>query len=122
LPADDRVTSPRHTRQSRLAEVGARGQERIRQACVEVPFEGFAGEIAARYLAGAGVGALRVRDPSLAAAARDIDPAVNVEVAPALAARGGWDPELQHHAARELARGARWALDVLRGAVEGDAS
>jgi hypothetical protein len=116
------VTSPRHTRQARLAEVGARGQERITRACVDVPFEGFAGEVAARYLAGAGVGALRVREPSLAAAARAVDPAVNVEVAPALAHPDPFDPGLRHAAARELASGARWALEVLRCAVEGGAS
>jgi hypothetical protein len=116
------VTSPRHTRQARLAEVGARGQERIARACAEVPFEGFAGEVAARYLAGAGVGALRVREPWLAAAARAVDPAVNVEVAATVVPPGPFDPGLRHEAARELARGARWALEVLRGAVEGDAS
>jgi hypothetical protein len=116
------VASPRHSRQARLAEVGARGQERIARACVEVPFDGFAGEVAARYLAGAGVGALRVRDRSLAAAARAVDPAVNVEVVPTLAVQEESDPRLQHDVSRELARGARWALEILRGAVESDAS
>ena len=116
------MTSPRHARQARLAEVGARGQERICRACVEVPFAGFAGEVAARYLAGAGVGALRVGEASLAAAARAVDPAVNVEMAPTPAVPDPFDPGLRHDAARELARGARWALEVLRAAVESDAS
>lgn len=86
---------------------------------------GFAGEIEARYLAGAGVGILTVNDYAQARAAVAVDPSVRVEVVdgtadnhaenshekavtlpPILAAL---DP-----AARDLAEGAFRALHTLR--------
>ena len=82
---------------------------------------GFAGEIEARYLAGAGVGALRVKDDAHARVAVAVDPAVRIEIVqvaptncdesvsplpPILAAL---DP-----AARDLAEGAFRALQTLR--------
>jgi hypothetical protein len=115
----------RHDRQARLADVGAAGQGRIAAATVEVRTEGLAGEVATRYLAGAGVGELCVRDRALAAAALSIDPSLRVEVdgarcalaeAPGDAADGVRDPR-----ARAVARGAREALLALRGILE-DAS
>jgi hypothetical protein len=112
----------RHDRQSRLAEVGSAGQARIDAATVEVRLDGLAGEIATRYLAGAGVGRVRVGDRALADVATSIDPGVRVEVgAPrvAVAVQGDAAPDLRDPEAREAARGAREALRVLRSLIEG---
>ena len=115
----------RHGRQSRLVDVGAPGQQRIAAATVEVRSEGLAGEVATRYLAGAGVGALRVPSPAFAAAARSVDPAVRVEVVVASAGREEAreapqeDPDFRDPSARELARGAREALHALRKILGG---
>jgi hypothetical protein len=119
----------RHGRQSRLADVGRAGQERIAAAAVDVPLGGLAGEVATRYLAGAGVGTLRVRVPGLAAVAASVDPAIRVEVraegtpgtdarsaapdTPDDVASGFRDP-----VARDVARGARVALRALRDILE----
>jgi hypothetical protein len=130
----------RHDRQARLAEVGAAGQRRVAAATIEVRAGAFAAEVATRYLAGAGVGRLRVHDGALAAAAAAIDPAVSVEVeepraslaaeglrasstaegprmpspVEAEASAGFHDPS-----AREAMRGAREALRALRAILEG---
>ncbi len=115
----------RHDRQSRLADVGASGQARIAAATVEVRADGLAGEVAARYLAGSGVGCLRVRDGGLAAAAAATDPSVRVEVSevPAPAAPGSASTDessgFRDPSARDVARGAREALRTLRGLLEG---
>jgi hypothetical protein len=110
----------RHDRQARLPGVGMVGQERISAAIVEVQSEGLAAEVAVRYLAGAGVGGLRVRNRALAAAAAWIDPAVRVEIDDA-AARVETEAfvDLRDPAAREVARGAREALRALRAVLEG---
>src|SRR5260370_29660941 len=96
----------RHRRQTRLAEVGDLGQARIARARVDVCAAGLAGDVAARYLTGAGVRGLRVQSALIASAARAVDPAVEVTVA-TLAAE---DPrerfDLREPAARELARGS----------------
>ena len=111
----------RHDRQSRLADVGVAGQERIAAATVEVQADGLAGEVAARYLAGAGVGCLRVRDGALAAAAAAIDPSVRVEVASRTPEASSTDESsgFRDPSARDVARGAREALRTLRGLLEG---
>jgi hypothetical protein len=109
----------RHDRQSRLAEVGSAGQARIGAATVDVRLEGLAAEIATRYLAGAGVGRLRVRDRALADVATSIDPGVRVDVVAPGAAHSDAVPALRDPEAREAARGAREALRVLRSLVEG---
>jgi hypothetical protein len=114
----------RHGRQSRLADVGAAGQQRIAAATVEIRSEGLAGEVATRYLAGAGVGALRVPSAALVAVARAVDPAVRAEVIGAPAGRAGSeepqdDPDFRDPSARELARGAREALHALRAILGG---
>jgi hypothetical protein len=115
----------RHGRQSRLADVGAAGQQRIAAATVEVRSEGLAGEVATRYLAGAGVGALHVPSPALAAVARAVDPAVRVEVTGAPAGHEASrdepcdDPAFRDPGARDLARGAREALHALRKILGG---
>jgi hypothetical protein len=112
----------RHARQVRLAEVGEAGQARLAAATVDVRLVGAAGEIAARYLAGAGIGRLRVKDPRVAQAATAVDPAAVVETVPAFAPFDG-DPQpsalapeldLEGAATRDLAQGALAALAVLR--------
>jgi hypothetical protein len=114
----------RHGRQSRLAEVGPAGQERIRRARVDVTVDGLAAEVAGRYLVGAGVGSVRVRHPQLAALLRGIDSDVSVEVRSDLAledtsrdAFGFRDPT-----ARALAEGAHFALRALRATLEASSS
>jgi hypothetical protein len=109
----------RHGRQVRLLEVGAAGQARIARACVDVGIDGFAGEVAASYLAGAGVGCVRVRDASLADSVRAIDPEVRTEVASALAVEPpDVDLGLRDPVARDLGRGAALALRALRAVLE----
>jgi hypothetical protein len=115
----------RHGRQSRLAEVGSAGQGQIAASTAEVPLDGLAAEVATRYLAGAGVACVRVREPALAAIASSIDPAVRAEVVtsspaarPARAADARDALEFHDPSAREVARGARealWALRVMLG-------
>ncbi len=110
--------SRRHTRQVRLAEVGADGQGRIARACVNVYGRGLAAQVAARYLAGAGVARLRVGDEAVAAAARTIDASVKVEVDPSLAVdRADATAELQDPTARALGAGALAALRAIREAL-----
>jgi len=112
----------RHARQIKLVEVGGAGQARIGAARVDVPDSGLAGEVAARYLAGAGVGRIRVRAERIAAIARAIDPAISVEVIHAGEAdlRGlGEASDLHDSAAQAVERGARFALAALRDALGG---
>ena len=123
----------RHTRQIRLAGVGAEGQARIARAVVDVPGRGLAAEVAARYLAGAGVCCVRVHDAAVAMAARAVDASVRVEVA-GENEQGekeerrmndlllSFSPcsshnELSDPIARELASGALFALAALRAAL-----
>jgi hypothetical protein len=110
----------RHGRQTRLAEVGSAGQARIASSTVDVALEGLAGEVATRYLAGAGAGCVRVGPADgarLAAIARSIDPAVRVEVVEFRSASHEDGLELRHPGARDVALGARLALRALRGAL-----
>jgi hypothetical protein len=109
----------RHARQVALKEVGLSGQTRIRATTVEVPLEGLAAEIAVRYLAGAGVGRLRVRDARLAEIVKETDPSVAVAVDDQ---PSGVEPVdvlgLGNGPAGDLARGAHAALRALRAAIE----
>jgi hypothetical protein len=112
----------RHGRQVRLAEVGEAGQNRIAGARVAVAADGFVGDIATRYLAGAGCGSLRVKSPVLAAAARATDPSAQVAIDPSLDV----EPETtiypwRRRAAAELGTGAHLALRVLRDLLRGSA-
>lgn len=110
--------SRRHTRQLRLAEVGADGQGRIARAVVVVPGRGLAAQVAARYLAGAGVARLRVGDEAVAAAARAIDASVAVELDASLAVdRDDAPAELVDPTARALGAGALAALRAIREAL-----
>ncbi|MGA7123265.1 MAG: hypothetical protein WBY94_24400 [Polyangiaceae bacterium] len=108
----------RYARQARLAEVGVAGQERILRTFADVPLDGAAGDVAARYLGGAGVASVRVRDGSIAEAARRIAPALIVVVDPTLAVESDGDAfDLRDPACRDLARGACVALRVLRASI-----
>ena len=109
----------RHARQAQLAGIGVEGQARVARAEVDVGLDGFAGEVAARYLAGAGVGCVRVLSEALAAPAREVDARVRVEVRPGLQAPGADEVDLGDPAAIELARGALLALRALRRAAGG---
>jgi hypothetical protein len=113
----DRPVLDRHRRQARLAEVGAEGQERLAGARVEVRLDGLAAHVAVRYLAGAGVGELLVRDVSLAAAARAVDPGARIGVDAALPAEPGEAFDLSDPAARAVAAGAMAALNAVKNAL-----
>jgi hypothetical protein len=109
----------RHARQSKLAEIGPAGQARIARARVDVGLDGVAAEVAARYLAGAGVGGLRVPSEDAAASARAVDASVPVEVSAAIAV--ACEPAalavLRDPSARALGLGALVALEALRSAL-----
>jgi hypothetical protein len=109
----------RHARQARLAGVGVEGQARIACASVDVGLVGFAAEVAARYLAGAGVRCVRVRSEGLAQGAAALDESVRVEVDPGIVPAPVEGLELDDPSALELARGALYALRALRGVVGG---
>lgn len=125
----------RHTRQSRLVEVGPAGQARLAAASVTVPGSGLAASVAARYLAGAGVGRLRVDDEAAKRAALAVDPAVTVDGAapapaptPALAPTPTPTPAptpdalgLEDPSARAVGEGAFAALRALSAILAGDA-
>ena len=125
--ADRDSHTPRHTRQTRLVDVGPEGQACIARAVVSVAGRGLSAEVAARYLAGAGVKTLRVGDEAAAAAATEVDPQVQIVIDPALAfaeAKGagkGPSPEtvLANAASgpRAVAEGALLALQALREAL-----
>jgi hypothetical protein len=108
----------RHSRQARLATIGVEGQARIARAFVDVGLRGFGATVAVRYLAGAGVRGLRVPTSDLAAAAREVDGRVHVEVDPSLPQSRPVEVPLSDPAARELAQGAIFALRALRSALE----
>lgn len=114
------MSAYRHTRQVRLAEVGEAGQSRLAAAEVEVSSAGFAGEVEARYLAGAGVGALRVGSEVHGAAARAMDAGVRVELG-AVTGPSELPPGLAslEGAARDVAEGAYRALVSVRAALGG---
>jgi hypothetical protein len=69
----------RHTRQVRLPEVGTEGQERLGQAAVSLASRGLAGEVAVRYVVGAGVGRVTVVQEDLVAVAKRVDGRVQVQ-------------------------------------------
>jgi hypothetical protein len=107
-------------RQAALVEVGEIGQARLDAAQAEVLAEGFVAEVAARYLAGAGVGRLRVVDPSAAASAREANPDVRVDVvepSEADAAAPIDSLDLRDPSTRQLAAGALFALRTVRSTL-----
>lgn len=108
----------RTLRQKRLREVGAAGQAKLSSATVSVHHEGLRGEVAVRYLVGAGVGAL-VAPPSLHALVHALDPGVQVSSLHAdvprerdAPLRGAVDPV--EPAARAVLEGSRDALRAIR--------
>ena len=109
----------RHARQVLLADVGPAGQRRIAGAVADVRSGGLAGEVAVRYLAGAGMGLLRVREPALVAAAAEVDPSVRAELVAEPVEGPAASLAFHDAAAGEVARGALEALALLRGALEG---
>jgi hypothetical protein len=109
----------RYDRQTKLAEVGSVGQARIARCLVEVRLDGAAADVAARYLGGAGVAGVRVRDAAVAEAARAIAPTLIIEVDPALAVDSEGEAfDLRDPACRDLARGACAALSVIRAVLD----
>ena len=104
----------RHHRQRILPEVGTAGQALLASASAEVRLSGFAGDIAARYLAGAGFGRIVVSDVAHANAARHIEPNLNVEVGSGGSSRPAAAFDLKDDAARDLSAGARAALQAIR--------
>jgi|HubBroStandDraft_6_1064221.scaffolds.fasta_scaffold1488533_2 hypothetical protein len=109
----------RHSRQTRLAEVGPVGQARIAAARVQVAGEGLASLVAVRYLAGAGVRAVRVRSDALAAVIARVDGSVGIEIDAGLASEAPDDAfDLRDPAARDVASGARKALNALREIID----
>jgi hypothetical protein len=107
----------RHARQARLAEVGSAGQARLRGARADVHLAGPAADVAVRYLAGAGLGHLRVPDAGLCVSARAVDPQVTVEVDGGLSPRPAEGFDLRDPAARDVAAGAAAALEAVRLAL-----
>jgi hypothetical protein len=104
----------------RLAEIGAHGQARIASARISVGLEGAAADIAARYLAGAGVEGVWVRDAALAEGARTVQPGIRVEVDPALPIETEARVfDVRDPACRDLYRGAHAALRALCTALQG---
>jgi len=106
----------RHSRQTRLAGVGAAGQARLAAAHVVVTERALAGWVMTRYLAGAGVGTLTVVEADHEAAAHASDDGVQVRRADGEGGEPAADPELDalDPAARDVARGARAALRALK--------
>jgi hypothetical protein len=108
----------RHTRQRRLAEVGQAGQERIGALAAYVSGEGLAAVVHARYLAGAGVGAVGTASAAIEEHVRRVDPSVRV-VPSAPEPRASDTPAiaLRDASAQAVAEGAWRALRDLRGAL-----
>ncbi len=106
----------RYSRQTKLASVGEAGQARIAEASASSG-DGLAGWVAARYLAGAGIGELRVPSEEIAEAARATNASVRVLVdAESSVRRDDRFVELDP-AARDVAVGAHRALSALMGAL-----
>ncbi|HLK40013.1 MAG TPA: hypothetical protein VKU41_24825 [Polyangiaceae bacterium] len=111
----------RHARQTLLAEIGPMGQAAISRRRVDVRLGGLAAEVAVRYLAGAGVAFLNVRDAHLAALAGDVDRAVETAVDATLPLEPGVGYDLADPTARDVACGARFALGELKAALDAEA-
>lgn len=103
----------RHSRQMRLALIGREGQRVIDDATIDVAAGGIEGEVAARYLAGAGVGKLRLSSEAAASAARSLDARVQTAMVSATPPEAMPDLEDLDPAARSFARGARIATRAL---------
>ncbi len=109
--------SDRHSRQTRLREIGQAGQRRIGAATVVVASRGVAAEIEARYLAGAGFARVVTPDDSPAAAAVAVDPSVVVEARAAADAAEAMPFDVTDPSARAIADGAYRALVAIRATL-----
>jgi hypothetical protein len=115
----------RHGRQSRLAEVGIAGQQRIAHARVALSCDGLAGLVEARYLAGAGVLELSGFEEVLAEARRvDVHVRSRDGAHPLFVGAGAPGParaevDALDPAPREVARGALAALTALKRVLAG---
>lgn len=105
----------RFARQAKLVEVGEAGHGRIAASHPRITDGGFAGVVAARYLAGAGVARLTVASEAQREAALEVSASVEVSIAEAGEPIGGYDDLTP--AARDVARGAAFALEQLRACV-----
>ncbi len=112
----------RHSRQARLADVGEAGQARIASRVFAISGRGVAGDVEARYLAGAGVAGLAVASVAVAASAREVDAEVRIEPLD-LDDRAGYDVDadrlpsalgIDDPSAHAVALGAYRALVKLR--------
>jgi hypothetical protein len=108
----------RHARQALLAEIGEEGQREIATTAHAVRGDGVAARVEARYLAGAGIGHLRVETDGVARCATGVDALVDVRVVsdPDRDRDPAWTHDLDP-AARDVALGAYRALQVIRRAV-----
>jgi hypothetical protein len=106
----------RHSRQARLAEVGDAGQARLAAGHALVVAPGLTGIVQARYLAGAGVGALSVLHEEAARAAAEVDASVRIVTGVKPRVAHGPVPDFGIHdpAARDVATGAWLALSTIR--------
>lgn len=101
----------------RLPLVGREGQKVLSGIAAVVGATGDEGRVAARYLAGAGVGRITVRDPDVAAAGQRVDASVTIVVAPVAEPAPMQELDELDPAARAVARGARAAAQVLVAAL-----
>lgn len=107
-------------RQSKLVEVGEAGQARIALGSADVLLAGIAAEVCTRYLAGCGVGTLRVRDERLVGIARTASGSITVIVVPDLPVyEGASSFDLRDPVAKEVARGANEALRIVKSILNG---
>jgi hypothetical protein len=111
------TNAKRHQRQMRLPLVGREGQKVLSGIAAVVGATGDEGRVAARYLAGAGVGRITVRDPDVAAAGQRVDASVTIVVAPVAEPAPMQELDELDPAARAVARGARAAAQVLVAAL-----
>lgn len=108
------MSDERYLRQQTVAAVGRAGQARIAAGVVQLEGRALDAEIAALYLAGAGVGTLQV-DPRLAPSCRALNSTITIETAvqPELLRVTVGDRSYAPPQEDPVARGsaaARWAL------------
>jgi proteasome lid subunit RPN8/RPN11 len=106
------------SRQSRLVEIGPAGQALIASSTADVQLDRVAATVCARYLAGCGVGTLRVRDARVGAVAREARSSVTVVIVDDLPVHdAASDLDLHDEVARQVAGGANEALAIIRATL-----
>lgn len=108
------MTDERYARQRAVPAIGARGQLALAKARVVVDGDQADAELAARYLAGAGVGQLRVADVWVGACCA-VNGTIAIEGGATTGALRVWVGDASHtptgsSAVERGARAARWAL------------